>query len=317
MSTGEHTPERGWNPHSKIFVAGHAGLIGAAVLRALISRGHEALLTVDRTLLDLTNQEAVESYFEREQPEYVVLAAGRCTSAREEKQFPADVIRDHLTMQANVIDSAYSFGARKLIFLATRASIVTRAEPENVSDGFSRLIDAAKATGVRMCSAYRRQFGFGAVAAILPTIYGSHDRFSSNRPDCVAGFMYALSNARLRREFSVAISGDPEMSMDLLHADDLASALLCLLVDEDEQEPIALVPASSTIKLKDLVNKISALVQYEGRIHFYSNAFRAPGVPRESGARLRALGWHPRIRLDDGLRDTYAWFIANQQHLRL
>lgn len=316
MSTNEDPSERDWRGRSRVFIAGHAGLIGAAIVRALASRGHEDLVTADRADLDLTNQTAVESFFEREQPQYVVLAAGRCVSAFEETQFPADVIRDHLTIQANVIDSAYSFGVRKLIFLATPGSVLPAALAQDPSGPPGRLLDAAKAAGLRMCLAYRRQFGFSTVAAILPTIYGRHDRFSPNRPDCVAGYMYALSRARLRGEISVTLAGDPDRSVDLLHADDVANALLWLL-DDEVQEQVAFVPASSTLRLGELVNEIAALARYEGLIHFDPELSVGARAQHESSAHLRARGWRPHVSLEQGLNDTYKWFIANQQHLRL
>lgn len=311
MMTVEDPHELAWSLRSKVFVAGHSGLIGAALVRALTTRGHTNVITADRAAVDLTNQHVVEEFFERSQPEYVVLAAGRCVSAFEESQIPAYVLRDHVTIQANVIDAAYSFGARKLILLAP-ASVV-----QDDSDGEpSRLLDVAKAAGLRMCAAYRQQFGFKTVTAILPAIYGPHDRFSPNRPDTIAGYMHALSTAKLRGDASVCLHGQPGDSIDLLHADDLANALVWLLED-DAFGHIAVVPAAATVTRAELGERIAEISGYEGEIRFNGNRSHATPVRADLSSHLRARGWRPLMGLDQGLADTYAWFICNQQNLRL
>lgn len=316
MTTIEDPNGQGWNLQSRIFVAGHGGLIGSALVRALAARGYGSIITADRAILDLTNQRAVEEFFERTQPQYVVLAAGRCASVLEEAQFPADVIRDHLMIQANVIDSAYCFGVRKLILLTSASALSIENLDSHAEEASGRLLDVAKAAGLRMSAAYRQQFGFRATAAVLPAIYGPQDRFSANRPDCVSGYMQVLSAAQLRGEASLRLPGDPEASVGLLHADDAADALI-LLLEDDAREEVAFVPRSETIKLVDLGRRIAKIVQYEGEIQFDAGRYRAVSTGGECSAHLRARGWRPLISLDQGLSATYSWFIANQGNLRL
>ncbi|HEX7115860.1 MAG TPA: NAD-dependent epimerase/dehydratase family protein [Steroidobacter sp.] len=308
--------DHGWNLRSRIFVAGHAGLIGGALLRALAARGYSNVITADRGDLDLTNQRAVEEFFERAQPQYVVLAAGRCASAFEESQFPADIIRDLLMIQANVIDSAYCFGVRKLLLLTSAGALSIEAAGNAGGSPTRRLTDVAKAAGLRMSAAYRQQFGFRAAVVVLPAIYGPQDRFSANRPDSVSGYMQALSAAQLRGEPTLCLPGDPQASVGLLHADDAADALI-LLLEDDAREEIAFVPPSETIKLMDLGRKIAKVVQYEGHVEFDGSCYGAVPTGDECSGHLRARGWRPLIPLDQGLSATYAWFIANQSRLRL
>lgn len=312
MMTIEDPSRLAWQ--SRIFVAGHSGLIGTALVKALTARGHTSVITADRAAVDLTNQHVVEQFFERTQPEYVVLAAGRCVSACEEARIPAYVLRDHLTIQANVIDSAYSFGARKLIMLATH-SIAQPAAADRVAEE-ARLLDVAKAAGLRMCAAYRQQFGFKAATAVLPTIYGPHDRFSASRPDSIAGYMYALSTAQLRGDTSVYLYGRPQDTIDLLHADDLANALVWLLED-DTLGTVVFVPPAATITLAELGKKLAEIIGYEGEIRFDDDHRLTVAMLPECGPHLGVRGWRPLIGLNQGLAETYAWFVANQQNLRL
>lgn len=309
------------NKTARIFVAGHRGLVGSALVRRLQADGHVSLLLRSRDELDLRNQVAVEHFFAAERPEFVLLAAGKVGGIHANDTFPADFIRDNLLIQANVIDAAYRHGASKLLFLGS-SCIYPKHAPQPMPE--SSLLTGpleptnewyaiAKIAGLKMCQAYRRQYGFNAIAVMPTNLYGPGDNFDLQNSHVLPALIRKFHEAKLRGESEVVVWGSGTPRREFMHADDLAAACVFLMERYDSEELVN-IGWGEDVSIAELARVIGDITGYSGRLRFDTS--KPDGTPRKllDTTRLRALGWAPKIPLREGIAATYRWL--REQPLR-
>lgn len=310
------------NKDSRILVAGHRGMVGSAILRALQAQGYCNTIVIDRAAVDLRDQAAVERWFGEERPEVVVLAAARVGGIHANDAYPADFIRDNLQIQTNVIDSAWRSGARKLLFLGS-SCVYPRLAPQPIKEE-SLLTGAleptnewyavAKIAGIKMCQAYRKQYGFDAIVAMPTNLYGPDDDFDAENSHVLPALIRRFHEARMQTHDEVIVWGTGNPRREFLHVDDLASACLHLLSHYSDSVPVN-VGWGKDISILELAELVAATVGYTGRIVF--DASRPDGTPRKllDTSRLQAIGWTPSISLRDGVAETYRWYVSEPAKL--
>ena len=302
----------------RIFVAGHRGLVGSAVVRALRAQGFENLLLHTRTELDLTDQAAVYRFFEAERPDYVFLVAGKVGGILANSSYPADFIRDNMMIQSNVIDAAHRYGARKLLDLGS-SCIYPKHAPQPMTEEclLSGALEptnewyaVAKIAGLKMCQAYRRQHGFDAISLMPTNLYGPSDNFDLDSSHVLPAMIRKFDDARQRGDDHVTLWGTGTPRREFLHVDDLAGA--CLYVMEHyEGEAFLNVGVGEDVSIRELAELVRRVVGFDGRIDWDSS--KPDGTPRKllDVSKLHALGWRARIPFEEGVRSTYAWYRAN------
>jgi GDP-L-fucose synthase len=306
------------NPAAAVFVAGHNGMVGSALVRALRAAGFDNLLLCERSELDLTQQEAVERYFARMKPQYVFLAAAKVGGILANRDWPAQFLRDNLAIQTNVIDSAWRNGTRKLLFLGS-SCIYPKLAPQPIREESlltgpleptNEWYAIAKIAGLKMCDAYRRQYGFNAVSVMPSNLYGPNDNFDLTSSHVLPALLRKFHEARERGAPSVEVWGTGTPKREFLHVDDLADACLYLMQRYDEGGWIN-VGWGVDQTIAELAQTIARIVGFTGSLVF--DASKPDGTPRKllDTTRLTALGWRPRIELQDGIADAYAWFVRN------
>jgi GDP-L-fucose synthase len=309
---------------SRIYLAGHRGLVGSAILRALQARGYRDLVLRSHAELDLTDQAAVRRFFESQRPAAVILAAARVGGIHANNSRPAQFIRDNLLIQDNVIDAAYRAGVEKLVFLGS-SCIYPKLAPQPIKEEYlltgpleptNEWYAIAKIAGVKMCQAYRREFGFNAIALMPTNLYGPGDNFDLENSHVLPALIRRIHEAKRRAEPSVTVWGTGLPRREFLHVDDLADAVLYLLQTYDD-EPIVNVGWGEDITIKELAELIVSAIDYRGRLIF--DVSKPDGTPRKllDVARLTGLGWRPTIPLRTGIADTYRWFTENMSEARL
>jgi GDP-L-fucose synthase len=305
------------NEGDRIYVAGHGGLVGSAVVRELERLGHRNVLMRSREDLDLRDQAAVRGFFEAARPEYVVLAAAKVGGIRANGEFPADFIRDNLQIQTNVIDSAWRAGVRKLCFLGS-SCVYPRLAPQPIPEQAllsgpleptNEPYAVAKIAGIKMCQAYRRQYGFSAISLMPTNLYGPHDDFDPETGHVIAALMRRCHEAKLRGDQSLPVWGTGTPRREFLHVDDLATAIVHLMQVYDDAEPLN-VGMGADVTIREVAEMIREVVGFAGQLEF--DPTRPDGTPRKllDVSRVTALGWTPKIGLRQGLCSTYAWFLA-------
>jgi GDP-L-fucose synthase len=309
---------------SRIFVAGHRGLVGSAVVRALVRSGYENLLLRTHQELELTDQAAVNAFFRKERPEAVVMAAARVGGIHANNSHPALFIRDNLSVQDNVIDASHKSGTGKLLFLGS-SCIYPKLAPQPIKEEYlltgpleptNEWYAIAKIAGVKMCQAYRREFGFNAICLMPTNLYGPGDNFDLQHSHVLPALIRRFHEAKLRGDESVTIWGTGTPRREFLHVDDLADAVVYMLERYDE-EPIVNVGWGEDVTIRELAEAIMAVSGYQGRLEF--DATKPDGTPRKllDTTRLTALGWKPKITLKAGIESTFAWFREHVAEARL
>jgi GDP-L-fucose synthase len=309
---------------SRIYVAGHRGLVGSAIMRALESRGYEDLVVRTHAELDLTEQDAVRRFFEDVRPEAVIMAAARVGGIHANNSHPAQFIRDNLLIQDNVIDSAYRAGAGKFVFLGS-SCIYPKFAPQPIKEDYlltgpleptNEWYAIAKIAGVKMCQAYRREFGFNAISLMPTNLYGPGDNFDALNSHVLPGLIRRIHAAKLKGDGNVSIWGTGTPRREFLHVDDLADAVLYLLHRYDA-EPIVNIGWGEDVTIRELAELIVSVIDYRGELIF--DTAKPDGTPRKllDVGRLSELGWRPRIPLKDGIAQTYAWFTEHFDDARL
>lgn len=306
----------------RIFVAGHRGLAGSAILRKLIAEGFEQIITRTHAELDLTNQRAVEDFFAAEKPAFVFLAAGKVGGILANDTYPADFIRDNLLIQTNVIDAAYRAGVKKFVFLGS-SCIYPKAAPQPIKEEYllTSMLEAtneayaiAKIAGVKMCQAYRRQYGFDSICVMPSNLYGENDNFDLENSHVLPALLRKFHGAKTLGSERVEIWGTGTPRREFLHADDLADACLFLMrqsaekIDKAAPDRIINVGVGKDISICELAEIISQTVGFQGRLAFDSS--KPDGTPRKllDVTRLAGLGWKARISLREGIAQTYRWY---------
>lgn len=309
---------------SRIFVAGHSGLVGSAIVRHLRANGYINLILRSRKEVDLTNKIMVDSLFASEKPEYVFLAAAKVGGILANSIYPADFIRDNLSIELNVIDAARQSAVKKLEFLGSSCiypkfaaqpikeeSLLTGAlEPTN------ECYAIAKIAGIKLCQAYRAQYGFNAISLMPTNLYGPGDNFDLQDSHVMPALIRKVHESKVQGSPDVVVWGTGTPRREFLHVDDLATAAVFLMDNYDEPE-IVNVGSGKDITISELAQLVARCIGFEGRFRF--DISRPDGTPRKllDVSRLNALGWRPSISLEDGIRATYAWFLGNVPSPRL
>ena len=301
---------------SKIFVAGHNGLVGSAIVRHLESQGFTNIITVSRFQCDLTDQNAVKMFFMMEQPEYVFLAAAKVGGIGGNADYPADFIYENLMIQSNIISSAAMVGVRKLLFLGSSCIYPKLAkqpitEDQLLSGYLEPSNDAyaiAKIAGIKMCQAYRKQFGFNAVAVMPTNLYGPNDNFNHNYGHVLPSLIAKFHGSKEKSEhWVVKLWGDGSPKREFLHVDDLAEALYIIMERYDDGEIIN-VGTGEDITIKELSEMIVEVTGYENEYEW--DTTKPNGTLRKvlNVDKVKSLGWEPKIELKEGLESTYEWY---------
>lgn len=309
---------------SRIFVAGHKGLVGSAIVRYLERNGFTNLVVCSRAELDLTSKLAVDFFFAQEKPEYVFLAAAKVGGILANSQYPADFIRDNLAIQLNVIDAAWSSGVKKLEFLGS-SCIYPKNAPQPIREE-SLLTSTleptnepyaiAKIAGIKLCQAYRKQYGFNAISLMPTNLYGPGDNFDLRNCHVLPALLRKVHEAKVEDRPEVVIWGSGKPYREFLHVDDLAVAAVFLMEHYDDSE-IVNVGAGEDITIRDLAQLLAQCVGYTGRFVFDSS--KPDGTPRKllDLSRIHALGWRHSISLEEGIQSTYEWFVENVECAQL
>ncbi len=311
------------NKSSRIYVAGHRGLVGSAILRGLTTAGFSQVITSSSAELDLRQQAAVDAFFNSEQPEYVFLAAAKVGGIHANSSFPAEFIRDNLQIQTNVIDAAWRHGSKKLLFLGSsciypklasqpmsEACLLTGAlEPTN------EWYAIAKIAGIKMCQAYRRQYGFNAIAAMPTNLYGPGDNFSLENSHVLPAMIRKFHEAKQKGDEAVIVWGTGKPRREFLHVDDLADACV-FLMQYYESDELVNVGWGEDVSITELAQLVADVVGFHGEAQYDTS--KPDGPPRKllDVSRIKALGWSPRIALNRGLAATYQWFLVNHDVIR-
>jgi GDP-L-fucose synthase len=305
---------------SAIFVAGHRGLVGSALCRRLARDGIEPL-TATRTELDLTRQADVEGFFADNAVDQVYLAAARVGGIQANASSPAYFIRDNLAIQTNVIHAAWQAGVVKLLFLGS-SCIYPRLAPQPMPESClltgpleatNEAYAVAKIAGIKMCQAYRAQYGFDAIAVMPTNLYGPGDNFDLATSHVLPALIRKFHEAKARGDASVTLWGTGTPRREFLHADDLADACVFLMANYSGAD-IVNIGAGRDIGIRELADLVSEVVGYEGRIEL--DPSKPDGTPRKllDTTRLTALGWQPSIPLRAGIAATYEWFRRQSAH---
>ncbi len=303
---------------ARIYVAGHRGLVGSAILRRLRSAGFADIVVRDRKELDLTDQAAVNRFFAEERPEYVFLAAARVGGIKANSAFPADFIRDNLLIQTNVIDAAYRFGAAKLLFLGS-SCIYPRLAPQPIREEYllsgpleptNEWYAVAKIAGIKTVQAFRRQYGFRGISLMPTNLYGPGDDFDPENAHVIPALIRRFHEAKMSGAREVAVWGSGAPRREFLYVDDLADACILLMRVYDGEE-IVNVGSGEEVTIAELAEAVRRTVGFEGNIAF--DRSKPDGTPRKllDSSRVRSLGWRPATALAEGLRLTYEWFLAH------
>ena len=300
---------------ARIYVAGHRGLVGSAILRRLEAGGYSHLLTRTRDELDLTQRAGVDRFFDQERPEYVFLAAAKVGGIWANSRYPADFIRENLLIQANVIDAAFRSEVQKLLFLGS-SCVYPKFAPQPIKEehlltgSLEPTNDAyatAKIAGIKMCQAYRAQYGFRAITAMPTNVYGPHDNFDLETAHVLAALLRKFHEAKVSGAREVTVWGTGTPRREFLHVDDLADACVFLMGAYDAPDLIN-VGVGEDLSIRELAELIGRIVGFSGEIAY--DPSQPDGTPRKllDVSRLGVLGWRARIALEDGIRQTYHWY---------
>ncbi|WP_338442103.1 GDP-L-fucose synthase [Synechococcus elongatus IITB4] len=310
---------------SSIFVAGHRGLVGAAIARRLQAAGYQNLLTASRSQLDLRDAIAVDRFFAEHRPDYVFLAAAKVGGIYANDIYPADFLRDNLQIQTNVIDAAYRNGCQKLLFLGSTCiypkfapqpmpeSCLLTGELEPTNEWYA----IAKIAGIKLCQAYRKQYGFNAISLMPTNLYGPGDNFHPENSHVLPALIRRFLEAKEANQAEVVCWGTGSPRREFLYVDDLADASLFLMQTYNEPE-IVNVGVGSDIAIRELAELVAQTVGYDGAIAWDTS--KPDGTPRKlvDVRRLTELGWTAQTSLEQGLRQTVDWFLAHRlQEARL
>jgi GDP-L-fucose synthase len=316
--------------NTRVFVAGHRGLVGSALVRRLEAAGYRNLITRTHSELDLTDQAAVHGFFQDARPEYVLLAAAKVGGILANDTYPAEFIRENLAIQANVIHEAWRSGVQRLLFLGS-SCIYPRECPQPMKEEYlltgllentNRAYAVAKIAGIEMCRSYNQQYGTRYLAVMPTNLYGPGDNFDLQNSHVLPALIRKMHEAKLADAATVTVWGTGTPRRELLHSDDLADACLFLMKLPDEEYASLLAPRSSPplinvgygqdITIRELAETVRRVVGYRGELVFDTS--KPDGTPRKllDVTRLSALGWRPQIELADGIAQVYR--LYRDQH---
>jgi len=302
---------------SRIYVAGHRGLVGSALVRRLRAEGAGNLLLRNHAELDLTEQAAVRAFFFEQRPEIVILAAARVGGILANDSRPAEFLYENLAIQTNVIHAAWQSGVRKLCFLGSSCIYPKlAAQPLNEDSLLTGPLEPtnqwyaiAKIAGIKQCQAYRRQYGFDAISVMPTNLYGPGDNFDLDTSHVLPALIRKFHEAKQRGDAEVVLWGTGTPRREFLHVDDLADAVLFLMRNYSDADPIN-VGVGSDLSIRELAGLVAEIVGYAGRI--VTDPGKPDGTPRKllDVGRIHALGWQARIPLRHGIADVVSWYQA-------
>ncbi len=309
--------------HARILVAGAGGMVGSAVVRHLQAEGFTRVLAPSRAELDLTDQAAINAYFEHERPEYAFLAAGRVGGILANSTRPADFIRDNLLIQALVIDAAHRYGVRKLLDLGSSCIYPKQAPQPMIEDCLltsaleptNEWYAVAKIAGLKMCQAFHRQYGFNAVSLMPTNLYGPGDNFDLENSHVLPAMLRKFHDAKESGAPEVVLWGTGSPRREFLFVEDLADACLFVMRNYDG-EPFLNVGTGQDLSIRELAEMVADVTGFSGLIKW--DATMPDGTPRKllDVSRLQALGWKARTPLPEGIRVSYAWFLEHRATVR-
>lgn len=303
----------------KIYVAGHRGLVGSALVRKLKSEGFLNVVTRTHEELDLTRQSEVENFFAKEKPAYVILAAAKVGGIYANDTYPADFIMQNLQIECNVIDAAYKNGVEKLLFLGS-SCIYPRECPQPIKEEYllsgylektNEAYALAKIAGLKMCAFYNQQYGTDYISVMPCNLYGVNDNFSPENSHVIPALMRKFHEAKENKEPAVTVWGSGKPLREFLNVDDLADACL-FLMDHYKGNEFFNVGYGKEITILELAEMMKRVTGFQGEIILDSS--KPDGTPRKLTdiSRLKEMGWKPKICLEEGLKQTYEWYKANK-----
>jgi GDP-L-fucose synthase len=302
---------------SKIYLAGHNGLVGSAIMRNLQERGYTNIITKTSNDLDLRRQKEVEDFFEKEKPDYVFLAAAKVGGIHANNTYPAEFLYDNLMIESNIIHSAYLSGVEKLLFLGS-SCIYPKFAPQPIkeSDLLTGLLEPtneayaiAKIAGIELCKFYRRQYGVNFISAMPTNLYGINDNFDLNTSHVLPALIRKFHEAKINQEKSVVMWGSGKPLREFLYVDDLADALVHLMLNYSEETHVN-VGTGEDISIANLAKMIKEIVGYEGEI--VKDLSKPDGTPRKllDVSLLHSTGWKHKTSLEEGISKVYKWYIG-------
>lgn len=312
-------------PNSRIFVAGHQGLVGAAIVRKLASLGYQNLVIRSKSELDLRNQDRVRQFFATEKPEYVFLAAAKVGGILANNTYPADFIYDNLMIQTNIIHEAYRVGVKKLLFLGS-SCIYPKMAPQPIKEEYllTGLLEAtnepyaiAKIAGIKMCQAFNRQYRTNFMAVMPTNLFGPRDNFDLQNSHVLPALIRKFHEAKIENKPEVEIWGTGQPRREFLYVDDLAEACIFMLKNYNYKDigDLINIGTGQDLTIKQLAELIKAVVGFRGELKF--NPDKPDGTPRKllDVSKIHALGWQAKTSLEDGLEKTYDWFCGNNYYI--
>ena len=308
------------NSYSKIYIAGHMGLVGSAIVRALKKQGYDNLILRTHSELDLLDQKATADFFKKEKPEYVFLAAAKVGGIMANKTYPADFIYQNLQIQNNIIHHSYLNGVKKLLFLGSsciypklarqpiREEHLLTGELEPTNEPYA----VAKIAGIKMCQTYNRQYGTNFISVMPTNLYGPNDNFDLENSHVLPAMIRKFHEAKISNQNEVVVWGTGAARREFLHVDDLADACVFLMNNYDDSEVIN-IGTGEDVSIKELAEMIKKITGFTGEIVW--DASKPDGTPRKllDVSRLHNLGWKHQINLPDGVLSTYEFYQSIHQ----
>jgi GDP-L-fucose synthase len=302
----------------RIFVAGHRGMVGSALVRRFEAEAFSIVVTRERSQLDLTDESAVAKFFAEERPDIVIVAAAKVGGIKANNDYPVEFLVENLRIQNNVIRAAHENGVRKLLFLGS-SCIYPKFAPQPIPETAllsgpleptNEAYAIAKIAGIKLCQAYCREYGKNFISVMPTNLYGPNDNFDLETSHVLAALLRKAHEAKTRNDRNLVVWGTGKPRREFLHVDDLASACLLLLEKYDSPEIIN-VGCGEDISIRELAELICDVVGFDGELAW--DTTKPDGTPRKllDVTKLHALGWKPVITLRDGIQRTYDWFVAN------
>ncbi|PIQ94106.1 MAG: GDP-fucose synthetase [Nitrospirae bacterium CG_4_10_14_0_8_um_filter_41_23] len=302
---------------SKIYIAGHRGLVGSALVRRLTEPGYMNLIVRTHAELDLTRQTEVEDFFKREHPEYVFLAAAKVGGILANNTYPAEFIYSNIVVQSNVIHSSYLFGVKKVLFLGS-SCIYPRDCPQPMKEDYllsgyleptNEPYAIAKIAGIKMCQAYNRQYGANFISVMPTNLYGPNDNFDIQNAHVLPALIRKFHEAKVAGQKEVVVWGTGSPRREFLYVDDLADACIFLMNNYNNSPEIINIGVGKDISIRELALMVKEIVDYNGEIVFDTS--KPDGTPRKllDVSKLSSLGWQAKTGLREGIKRTYQWYV--------
>ena len=306
------------NLDAKIYVAGHRGLVGSAIVRNLEAKGYKNIIYRTHKELDLTNQEAVRVFFEQEKPEYVFLAAAKVGGIHANNTYPADFIYDNLMIQNNVIKAAHDFEVKKLLFLGSTC-IYPKMAPQPIKEEYlltgaleetNEAYAVAKIAGLEMCKFFKRQYGDNFISCMPTNLYGPNDNFDLKSSHVLPALIRKFHEAKVNGSDTVEVWGTGTPLREFIYVDDMADACVFLMENYDGEQHVN-IGTGEEVSIRELAETVKEVVGFEGELVF--NTDMPDGTPRKLTTvdKLQGLGWKHKVSLNEGIRLAYEWFLEN------